>query len=70
MVPEVALCETMSHEAVRSDHIGVLLEVYPKIRQNNAIFETIIVNKADYSLWKECTEERFKQWNDYDNYPV
>ena len=63
VVPEVAVCETMSHEAVRSDHIGVMLEVYPKTRQDNAIFEKFIVRKADYSLWRECTEERFKQWN-------
>ena len=65
VVPEEVVCDTISHEAVRPDHIWVLLEVYPQIRQNNAIFETFIVNKADYS-WKECTEERLKQWNDSD----
>ena len=63
VVPEVAVCETMTHESVRSDHIGVLLEVYPQTMQNNAIFEKFIVSKADYSLWRECTEERFKEWN-------
>ena len=63
VVPEVAVCETMSHEAVRSDHIGVLLEVYPQTRQDNSIFEKYIVSKADYSRWQECTEERFSQWN-------
>ena len=35
VVPEVAVCETMAHEAVRTDHIGVMLEVYPNSRQNN-----------------------------------
>ena len=24
----------------------------------------ILVNKADYNLWKECTEVRFKEWNE------
>ena len=61
VVPEVAVCEALSHKAVRSDHIGVLLEVYPQTRQDNSIFEKYIVGKADYSRWQECTEERFSQ---------
>ena len=39
LVSAVAVCETMTHEAVRIDHIGVMLEVYPSSRQTNAIFE-------------------------------
>ncbi|MEW8547046.1 MAG: hypothetical protein AB2693_26320, partial [Candidatus Thiodiazotropha sp.] len=30
VVPEVETCETMSQETIRSDHIGVFLEVYRK----------------------------------------
>ena len=64
MEPEVAVGETMTHEAVRTDHIGVMLEVYPNSRQNNAIIEKYIVNKADYTLWNACTEVIFKLWNE------
>ena len=54
----------MTHEAVRIDHIGVMLEVYPNSRQNNAIFvKKILVNKAGDNLWNERTEIRFKDWN-------
>ena len=57
VVPEVARCEIMSHEVIRSDHIGVLLEEY---RHANAIFEKFIINKAKFNIWSECTEKRFK----------
>ena len=38
VVPEVAMCETLSHEVIRSDHIGVLLDVYQGYKHSNAIF--------------------------------
>ena len=65
VVPEVATCETMSHEVIRSDHIGVLLDVYQESKQSNAIFEKYIIGKAKYDVWRECTEEKFKEWNDW-----
>ena len=61
--PRVAMCETMSHEVIRSDHIGVLLDVYQENKQNNAILEKYIISKAKYDVWMECTEDMFKQWN-------
>ena len=66
VVPEVAICETMSHEVIRSDHIGVLLQVYEEYRYTNAILEKFIIGKAKYNIWSECTEKRFKVWNESD----
>ena len=64
VIPEVAMCETMSQEVIRSDHIGVLLDVYQESKQNNTILEKYIIGKAKYDVWSECTEERFKEWNE------
>ena len=52
---------------IRSDHIGVLLEVYEEYRHTNAIFEKFIINKAKLNIWSECTEKRFKVWNESDS---
>ena len=61
MVPEIAMCETMSHELIRSDHTGVLLDVYQENKQNNAILEKYIISKANYYVWMEFSEDKLKR---------
>ena len=45
----------------------MLLEVYEEYRHTNAIFEKFIINKAKFNIWSECTEKRFKVWNESDS---
>ena len=34
VIPEVVMCETMTCESIRSDHIGVLLQVYKERKRS------------------------------------
>ena len=63
IVPEVVICETLSQESARSDHIGVMMEVYEKDKPDPVTVERYVIGKTDWNLWKECTEEKFKDWN-------
>ena len=63
VIPEVVMCETMTCESIRSDHIGVLLEVYQSRKESNITSEKFIISKANWEVWRECTEEKFKAWN-------
>ena len=49
---------------MRSDHIGVLLEVYQEQEKESESLERYILSKADWGIWKKCTEEKFKTWNE------
>ncbi|MEW8548387.1 MAG: reverse transcriptase domain-containing protein [Candidatus Thiodiazotropha sp.] len=64
VIPEVVICETMSCEAIRSDHIGILLEVYQGRQKDSAVFEKFMIRKAKWEVWRECSEEKFKAWNE------
>ena len=44
----------------------MLLEVYQGRKQNNVTLEKYIISKADWEVWKTCTEEKFKVWNEAD----
>ena len=37
-----------------------------KNTDTNAILEKFINGKAKYNIWSECTEKRFKVWNESD----
>ena len=64
VIPEVIMFETMTGEAIRSDHIGVLLEVYQSRKESSATREKFIISKAKWDVWRDCTEEKFKEWNE------
>ena len=64
VIPEVVFCETMACENIRSDHIGVLLEVYQKVELNSVTSEKYLISKANWDIWRNCTEEKYKAWNE------
>ena len=64
VVPQVVMCETMTCEAIRSDHIGVLLDVYQTKKKSNITTEKYIISKTKWDVWRECTEEKFNAWNE------
>ena len=66
VIPEVVMCETMACENIRSDHIGVLLQVYQEMKSDTATSERNITSKADWEVWRDCTEQKFKVWNEAD----
>ena len=61
VVPEVIACETLNHESIRSGHIGVLLEVHQKQERAQVTAKKYIIDKTDWSIWRECTERRLKK---------
>ena len=64
LVPKVSLCETLTYEAVQSDHIGVLLEVCGDCSSvGNTLIEKYLLKKTDWTLWEECTKVEFGNWN-------
>ena len=54
----------MACENIRSDHIGVLLEVYQKVELNSVTSEKYLISKANWDIWRNCTEEKYKAWNE------
>ena len=66
VIPEVVMCETMTCENIRSDHIGVLLQVYKEKDTSKVTVEKYVTSKTDWELWKTCSEQRFKLWNEAD----
>ena len=64
VIPEVVMCETMTGESIRSDHIGVLLEVYQSRKESSVTREKFITSKAKWDVWRDCSEEKFKEWNE------
>ena len=64
LVPKLSLCETLTYEAVQSDHIGVLLEVCASCSSvGNTLVEKYLLSKTDWNLWEECTKDSFENWN-------
>ena len=55
----------LSHnEAVQSDHIGILLEIYDSCSSvGNTLIEKYLLSKTDWDLWEECTKASFESWN-------
>ena len=64
VIPEVVMCETMTCETIRSDHIGVLLEVYQGKKACSVTTEKYKISQVKWDVWRECTEEKFKDWNE------
>ena len=64
LVPKISLCETLTYEAVQSDHIGVLLEVCVGCSSvGNTLVEKYLLSKTDWNLWEESTKDSFGDWN-------
>ena len=64
LVPKISLCETLTYEAVQSDHICFLLEVCANCTSvGNTLFEKYLLSKTDWTLWEESTKEAFGNWN-------
>ena len=64
VIPNVVMCETMSCENIRSDLIGVMSDVYQKSEQTNVTTEKYLVSKANWEIWRNCTEKKYKVWNE------
>ena len=63
-VPKISLCETLTYEAVQSDHIGILLEICDSCSSvGNILVEKYMLGKTDWNLWEECTKDSFENWN-------
>ena len=56
----------MAGENIISDHIGVLLEAYQTVEQNRVTLERYLISKANWDIWRNCTEEKYKEWNEAD----
>ena len=46
-------CETMTGESIRSDHIGVLLEVFQSRKESSITREKFIISKAKWDVWRD-----------------
>ena len=66
VIPEVFFRETIACENIRSDHIGVLLEVYQKVELNSVTLKKYLISKANWDIWRNCTEEKYKAWTEAD----
>lgn len=63
LVQHVESCQTLSHENVRSDHIGVSLELFKLPEKDPVSVERWVISKTDWNIWNKCTEKGFKEWN-------
>lgn len=64
---EVEFCQTLTHENVRSDHIGVLLELYKLPDRDPIYIERWATSNTDWDTWRSTTETGFKEWNSNTN---
>ena len=61
---KVKLCQTLTHECVRSDHISVLLDFDDGQQEDVIKREQYNIRKTSMNEWKLITDERFKKWNE------
>ena len=48
----------MAYENIRSDHIGVLLEVYQKVKLNSVNLEKYLISKANGTYGETAPRRR------------
>jgi exonuclease III len=63
LVPRISTCVTLTQELIRSDHIGVELELDKTVNSNQDSVERFIVSKPDWDNWTKTTETLFGEWN-------
>ena len=61
---KVKLCQTLTHECVRRDHISVLLDFDDGQQEEVIKREQYNIRKTSMNEWKLITDERFKKWNE------
>ncbi|MEW8546902.1 MAG: hypothetical protein AB2693_25590 [Candidatus Thiodiazotropha sp.] len=60
VVPERVRCETLSQDRIRSDHIGVLLEVYEEKEKDLGSMERYLLSKADWESGKSVLKRNLE----------
>ena len=61
---KVKLCQTLTHEFVRSDHISVILDFHDGQQEMVIMREQYNIRKTSMNEWKLITDEKFKKWNE------
>jgi len=63
MVKDVIFCQTLTHTTVRSDHFGILLEIFESTSSDEVTFiEKYNLDQADWERLKEQTDQMFQNW--------
>ena len=61
---KIKYCQTLTHENVRSDHIGVLMDFDVGVTEEApSIQEKYSLKKVDWEKWKVVSEDSFREWN-------
>ena len=60
----IKYCQTLTHENVRSDHIGVIMDLDDGLdKEEEVIREKYSIKKTDWQKWRDISEEKFAEWN-------
>jgi ribonuclease HI len=64
LIPHISFCGVLAHELIRSDHIGVLLEVGTANQSGCSQSPRVkyMLGKADWEAWEKTTSKRFDAW--------